>query len=77
MERRGNGRRQKVAAHKSRYSQREQRLKSPERYESEEHSNCRAQSNRVGGILQLEELPALVAKPSERVHYLTISELAL
>jgi hypothetical protein len=68
VQRRGDGRRQKVAAHQSRDAERQQRLKSPERDEPEEHSDRRAQSNRVGVILQLEELPTFVAKPSDRVH---------
>ena len=75
VQRCGNGRRKQISAHKPAYSKREQRLKSPQRYEPEEHSDRRAQSNRVGGILELEELPTLVAKPSERVHSVNVTEL--
>ena len=68
VQRRSNDRRQEITTHQPGYSQSEQRLESPERHKPEEHSDRCTEGNRMGGILQLEELPTLIAKPGNRVH---------
>jgi|ERR1700722_9561921 len=75
MQRRGNGRRQEITTHQPGYSQRQQGLKSPEWYEPKKHSDRGAQGDCVGGILELEELPSLVADPMDRVHSDQVTEL--
>jgi hypothetical protein len=72
VQRRGNGRRQQVPPHHSGYSQRQQCLKTPKRYEPEKHADRRAQCDRVTGIFKLQELPTLFAKPSKRVHWVEV-----
>jgi hypothetical protein len=72
VQRRGNGRRQQVPSHHSGYSQRQQCLKTPERYEPEKHADRRAQRDRVTGIFKLQELSTLFAKPSKRVHWIEV-----